>query len=239
MGKISFVIVHGIGDEKPGEITNKWLSKISPSVLKKLNKREREAFKALEDLPKSEFQNIGIGSVSLVEPRWERREPGSFSINWKILLYVLPLVFFNITSFVSSRENQLKILSDDTVSGLENLRVKYATLWLLCCLPAIIYGFYLVFGLLWCLFVLSLIAVIFCGLTIAKKFNPFLLIGQIKSAALARSSFSLVELVRIEIEKSIKCSDKVIVIAHSQGGVSGMESLERYRGSKFWRFIIR
>lgn len=225
MSSISFILVHGIGDEKPGEISSKWFNEISPEILKKLNKEEREELKKVIDTAGGPSQKLSSGKVSIVEPRWEKQEGKIFHSSWKMIFYILPLLFFNITSFVSSREKEIEILSDDGSKTLEELRVKYATLWLILSIPIIIGGLYLHFGaskFLLGLFILVTILIVF---SINRNVRPFYLAGQIKSAALVKSSDAITRPVKTAIKNAVKNSDKVIVIAHSQGGYLSWKAL--------------
>lgn len=225
MSSISFILVHGIGDEKPGEISSKWFSEISPEISKKLNKEEREELKKIMDTVGVPSQKLSSGEVSIVEPRWEKQEGKIFRSSWKMIFYILPLLFFNITSFISSREKEIEILSNDGSKTLEELRVKYATLWLIFSVPIIIGGLFLHFGapkFLLGLFILVTILIIF---TINRKVRPFYLAGQIKSAALVKSSDAITRPVKKAIKNAVKNSDKVIIIAHSQGGYLSWRAL--------------
>lgn len=233
--KKSVIIVHGIGDNSEGLISKKWVKACINKIEVHLNQKEVQKLNSFANNPLGEPFPVNDGYIQIVEPRWEKVPEVKKKLPIQSIFYVIPLLFFNLISLITSYGKGVDLLADDSRRSPSDTRAKFSTAWVISSPFLILTGLSLFLVMIYPILLIksesffistSLISVFLFSLLAFTVIKVYPLLLQIKSAAVSNEGLLLAKPVIDEIKEAIHRSDKILVIGHSQGAYLGYRSIQ-------------
>lgn len=218
----SVLLIHGIGDKKPGKILKQYLKSIEKNTTRHLPKSDKKNFKTFCNDP-AIFNNTFIGqhgSVRFSESRWESKleKIGIFKkLSW-IIKNFIPLVWYIILP--ADKEIYSRIFDEEL--KINDILIKFLGRILIPLLVSFVTIYTIITFSKNIIFLVTALILIF--LFIIKILS---LSSQVQMATLSDTDIgrSLIDHVVNDIKSNLSTAKTLTIVAHSQGGYLAHEAL--------------